>query len=296
VNVMRTLLFLPIAATLVLTSSQIGVATEDELSYDVDEGSYDVESEIDWARSTWPQAFEDVHCYSPVAKLMAWVPNGQTIRVYAYSPDHNCRLVELARDSDADSNPSAATRLTGKTGFRFENDAGRNTRTFGTVLLGREFVNQRCCFWEEERGPDGRWHESMSSATPDVGEVYGVLSYADKRVALFGGEPMFINGTCDGPFDWISCAGGGERPCNRCEEIGVMLTEGARLFADLPNFGGRRVTCNDRCPNYPDSPVRARLHALERHVSVWRPRGEPIAKTPSLYKSLKDCRRDHSSR
>jgi hypothetical protein len=286
---MRTLLFLLLAATLVLTSSHSGVANEDEVSYDL-------EAEIAWACSTWPQAFEGVHFYSPVAKLMAWVPSGRTIRVYAYSPTDNCRLVELARDSKADSNSSAATNLTGKTGFRFGKHDGRRTRTFGTVLIGREFVNQRCCSGEEELGSDGRWHESMSSATPDVGEIYGVLSYADHRVALFDGEPLFINGTCEGPFDWIPCAHGGERPCNRCENLSVMLTEGGRLFADLPNFGGRRVTCNDRCPNYPDSPVRARLHVLEQRISVWRPRGEPVAKTPSLYKSLEDCRRDHSSR
>jgi hypothetical protein len=284
-NLMRTSL-LPFAVIALLqVLGDFGFASGSERGYDL-------EREIEWASSTWPKTFGTVHFISPVSSLMAWVPNGKAIRVYAYSPDHICRPVELMRDSDRESDPSGPTWLTGKIYLRY----GRTTRGHSLAFIGRQFSYQPNYYLEEKKGPDGKWHEQGTSAGPGGGVVYGILSYADDRIARFGGQPLFIHPICDGPLEWLPCPGGGERPCDRCENVGVELTEGAMRSVVVLGSGNRRATCNERCPLYPDNPTEARLYELAKHVSVWRERGDSVSEMPSLYKSLKDCHHEHPMR
>jgi hypothetical protein len=256
-----------------------------------DQVRYDLEAEIAWARSTWPSEFEGAHFHSPLAKLLAWVQLGRTVEAYAYGRDLACSRVELTRDAES---PGV---LVGKTGFRIQRENGKKIRSFHYLSLSKVFVNEVCCTEDQEWGTDNKWHTSMSGGIEIQGVTYGILSCVDDRVARFNGLPLFIEHICNGPYEWLPCANGGERPCNRCEDIGVMLVEGGPLYGGTgPYFGGRVITCKDPCPNYPESKIVARLTELKHHVSIWRSRGTSIATTPSLYKSFEECRREHNFR
>jgi hypothetical protein len=62
-------------------------------------------------------------------------------------------------------------------------------------------------------------------------------------------------------------------------------------------YGGRAISCNDRCPTYPESPDLARIQALsDPNIPLWRPQKVPLAAIPSLYKSRADCVREHPPR
>jgi hypothetical protein len=253
---------------------------------------YDLQAEIAWARSTWPSEFKGAHFHSPLAKLLAWVRPGRTVVVYAYSPDLACSRVELTRDEEPPG------ELVGRTGFRIQKENGKKTRSFHYLSISELFVNEVCCSEDQEWGPDNKWHTSASGGIGIEGVTYGALSYVDDHVARFDGEPLSIEHICDGPYEWLPCASGGERRCNRCEDIEPFLIEVGTMFGggtETP-LGGHTVTCKDPCPSYPESKALARLNELKDHVSIWRPRGTTIATTPSLYKSIEDCRREHNFR
>ena len=145
----------------------------------------------------------------------------------------------------------------------------------------------------EARGADGRWKPWSSAGYGFEPIVYGALSSVDDRVARWDGDPMELYTYCRGPVEWLACPGGGERPCERCEEVSLRVGAPLSLGGRSRNYGKRPITCHDRCPDYPRSPDIARLHQLEARVQVWRPRKAPIARVPSLYRSREDCLREH---
>ena len=249
--------------------------------------------EIAWARTTWTGELRGVHFKSPLASLLAWVPAGRAVQAYIWTEDHACQRVELFRDTDGDD--EAPPTLRGKTNFSFSTDGGKARRSFNYITVGQLLNSEDCCYASELRGPDGRWHEDSSGGIGLPDTTYGALSYADDHVARFGGEPIVINAICDGPIEWLPCASGGERPCNRCQNISITLTEGGPLDGYGRDFGGRRITCREPCPRYVESATMARLNELLPRVAPWRPRRRPISRIPSLHRSRETCVRDHLS-
>jgi hypothetical protein len=281
---MRTLILLPVALTLALTPRKIPIATQSD-------ETYDREGESAWVRSRWPVPFAGVHLESPVAKLLEWVPEDGTVRAYTNASAGRCRVVELSR-----SKLQPKTVLKGKTEFRYWTEQGRRFRTFELLKIHRVLARKVCCSGEEEFGPDGSWHTSGGGTIGIADEILGALSYVDDRVARFDGEPVFINPVCHGPYEWLPCESGGERPCNLCERLDVSLTERAELNGYGTSFGDRPITCHEACPLPPRHPDAARLVEFTAHVTAWRPRRRSDAAPLSLYRSLKDCLRENRAR
>src|SRR5512147_1070909 len=68
------------------------------------EGGADLAREIAWARATWPRDLEALRFESPTDKLVAWVPPDGAILVWAFSPTHDCRPLELRRRTASRNN------------------------------------------------------------------------------------------------------------------------------------------------------------------------------------------------
>jgi hypothetical protein len=160
---------------------------------------------------------------------------------------------------------------------------GRTLREVTYVTVDQE-LSREDGLAHEARDEDRRWRltDSRGYGTPTI---YGALSSVDDRVARWAGVTQVIRPFCSGPVEWLGCAGGGERPCVRCEQVTPMIV-GARSSARLSvSHGDRPVTCQDPCPKYPESPSVKRLRFLSARVSLWSAQKEPLATVPSLYKS-----------
>ncbi len=269
-----------------------GVVHADEPS----KGHYDLSAEIEWARKRWPDDFKGLHFYSPLAKLLAWVPPGRTVPAFLFtnrefSDTHACRRVELSRG--VTESGELLPSLEAKINDRATIEERSKTRTFTILRVGRWLVQPEYgATYSESLDARGRWQpESSGSGFNRV--IYGALSYVDDRVARFDGEPQEMHAYCGGPEEWLSCPTGGERPCERCEMVGMMFTEVDAGWGHGRGDDGRAITCHDRCPRYPETPDLKRLGELDAHVNLWRPRKDSLAVVPSLYKSRDDCLREH---
>jgi hypothetical protein len=252
----------------------------------------DLEVEIAWARANWPGAFDGLRVQAPLAKLRAWVARGP-VPVYLFNADFGCRAAtllphEALRGDDAELSPGPmAAKIVGRS--RLEDGRVLREVTYVTVdlELSREDGSAH-----EARDKDGRWRLADSSGY-GLTTTYGALSSVDDRVARWAGERQVVRPYCSGPVEWLGCAGGGERPCVRCETVSAMSVSPGSLSGHSTSHGNRPVTCHDPCPKYPESPSVARLRALSARVSLWRARKEPLAAVPSIYKLREDCLRDH---
>jgi hypothetical protein len=145
----------------------------------------------------------------------------------------------------------------------------------------------------EARDEDGQWRLTSSQGYGIPPTIYGALSSVDGRVARWGGTTQAIRPYCSGPVEWLACAGGGERPCVRCEEVRVTIVGRYSSFRHSIGHGSRPVTCHDACPQYPESPSIKRLRVLSSRSSLWVAEKQPLASVPGLYKSREDCLREH---
>lgn len=251
----------------------------------------DLDAEIGWARATWPGSFEGVHFHAPIAKLRAWVARGP-VPVYLFNDEFACRAATLfpsdpPRGDDAEPGPMVA-----QIADRSRVEDGRTVREVTYVTVDFELSRENGSA-TEARGENGLWHLTASRGYSIPPTIYGALSSVDARVARWGGEAQIIRAYCDGPVDWLACAGGGERPCVRCEKVSPMLVSPRSTVRRSVSHGSRPVTCQDPCPQYPESPSIQRLRTLSARASLWSAYKQPLATVPSLYRSREDCLRDH---
>lgn len=284
---------------IVLLATEIGT---DAYPQEPPEITPNLEGEIAWARATWRDDLKGIRFHSPLAKLLAWVPRHRTATVYLYNDDFACRRAALERaepaeHDDDDGSEPAPPILLAKINHPASTDDGRQIREVTYVTVGARMSRENGFTTMEARDADGRWKSWMSGGIWLDPIVYGVLSYADDRVARWGGEPIAIYPACAGPVEWLACPAGGERPCTRCDDVSVAVVDlPTTVWGGLvPDHGSRPVTCRAACPYYPESPGIARLNLLHERVDPWRPRKAPIASVPSLYRSRNDCLREHPS-
>lgn len=258
----------------------------------------DLEKEIAWARAGWRDTLKGLHFHSPLVKLMAWVPRGGTVTAYLYAEDLACRRATLSRghssdptdDREADE-PPAPPVLIAKIYDRPRMDSGERVRAITSIEIG-VLLTRDDGFTSEVQGPDGRWREDGGGSGCCEPTVYGALSYADDRVARWDGEPLNLVPYCGGPEEWLACRAGGERPCERCEEVDIVAVQPNSLWGHSRHHN-RPVTCHDACPPYPESPDMGRVRALSNRTQPWQPRNARLSQVPSLYRSRDDCLRDH---
>lgn len=216
---------------------------------------YDLQREIAWARRTWASDLEGVRFGTPTKKLLAWVPTGGSVEVWAFSPSHDCDHLELRLISG---------ELVGESIVDSGNSQGREFRAWKVFAFGDLFAEGAESLRVEERDADGTWHPAGYTGT--IGRenaTYGVLTYVDANVARFGGTHMALYAECVRPG---------------CKKVSVMAVE-----ADAYYDGARNT------PN----PAVTRLDALQSHVTVWQPSGDSRADTPSLHRTLAGCMRTH---
>ncbi len=275
----------------------LGLHAHAEDPEDGPEPSYDLKGEIAWARATWPDEMKGLRFKTPVAKLFRWVTPGRSIVAYVHTGEDACKRVEVSYYVDDETGESSEPPiLNGKLNFKGEVENGKKLRAFDLLWIGERL--EKSDDWQNEvQDEHGRWRPNSSGGYGLEGTMYGVLSYVDDRIALFGGDPVEIHEYCLGPFDWLPCASGGERPCDRCEQMSVTLTGEHATFGyrHVPH-DGRPITCDERCPTYPESPLLRRLQELRGHVRAWRPSAIPRAAIPSLYRFREDCLREHPPR
>jgi hypothetical protein len=257
------------------------------------DAGYDLKREIAWARATWPRALEKLRFESPIATLVAWVPPGGSIKVWAYSPAHDCAPVELRRVSNPGPRTAGGEPLEGMEVLEQEPRNGTDYRLYRVFWIGVLFTGNGDQLAWEERDAQGAWQLKGSSGTSSESEPYGALSHVDATVARFGGTPMALYGRCAGPVRWLKCSSGGERPCVGCKQTEIDVVEASDHYSDGGLFSPNRpATCHERCP--PESnPAFARLDALQSRIRIWQPSGEPRAETPSLHRTLASCMRTH---
>jgi hypothetical protein len=257
------------------------------------DAGYDLKREIAWARATWPRDLKTLRFESPTAKLVAWVPPGASIQVWAYSPAHDCAPVELRRVSDPGPRTAGGEPLEGKEIFEQSLRNGAPTRFYQVFWIGDQFTSNGDQLAWEQRDAQGAWQPTGSSGTSSDSEPFGALSHVDATVARFGGTPMALYGRCVGPIRWLACRSGGERPCIGCEKTEIDVVEARDHYSDGGLFSpDRPATCHERCP--PESnPALARLDVLQSRIQVWQPSGESRAETPSLHRTLASCMRTH---
>jgi hypothetical protein len=180
------------------------------------------------------------------------------------------------------------------TGTRIED--GHRVRDYMIMRIGAWLVLDSGFSGTESRGAEGRWRSDGYGGGTAEPTVYGALSSIDGRVAHFDGQPLQLVDFCAGPVEWLTCPSGGERPCERCEQIGVFLFDVGSKWGPLGrNYGKRPVTCHDACPRYPEDPAMARADRLAARVSLWRSDETPLAESATLYKSRAECLREHPS-
>ena len=250
----------------------------------------DLGAEIAWARATWPGSFEGVHFHAPIAKLRAWVARGP-VPVYVFTDEFACRAATLFQDEERRGDAAEQRPMAAKIVGRSRVEGGRTVREIKYVTVDFELSSEDGSA-TEARGEDGIWH-LIASQGYGIQTIYGALSSADARVARWGGSTQIIRPYCSGPVEWLACAGGGERPCDRCEEVRVMIVGALSLSGHSVSHGSRPVTCRDACPQYPESPSIKRLRLLSAHSALWVAKKGPLSAVPSLYKSREDCLREH---
>ena len=254
----------------------------------------DLEKEIAWALQRWPDELKGVHLHSPLRALLAWVPRGGSTTVYLYTDDFACRRATLShaepRDEEADRD-DVDPALLAKISDRPRMEDGQRVRDVTFVGVG-SLLTRGDGFTTETQGADGRWEE-IAGGTAYGPTVYGVLSYADGEVARWDGQAQELRPYCDGPVEWLACAAGGERPCERCEQVGLFVMDPEGLAGHSHDHGGRRATCHEACPTYPESPDAGRVRALRSRVQPWQPRRARPSGVPSLYRSRDACLREH---
>lgn len=269
------------------------------------EPSPDLEKEIAWARASWPDSLRGTHFHSPLQQLLAWLPRGGSMTVYLYTSDFACRRATLLRprvpaSGDGDGGAPARPALIAKINDRPRIEDGQRVREVTFIDADLLMSRPGGTFAMEAQRSDGAWHEVGGGNFGQGGgsegsheRYYGALSYVDDRLARWDGEPMVIRSYCDGPVEWLACPAGGERPCERCERVGLMVTAPDALAGHSRDHGHRPITCHDACPSYPQSPAIERVSALRWRASTWRPRNARLSLVPSLYKSRDECLLDH---
>jgi hypothetical protein len=250
----------------------------------------DLDAEIAWARATWPGSFEGVHFRAPLAKLRAWVARGP-VPVYVFTDQFACRAATLFPHEERPGDDAEARPMAAKIVERSRVEEGRTVRDIRYVTVDFELSSEDGSA-TEARDEDGLWH-LIASQGYGIQTSYGALSSVDARVARWGGSAQIIRPDCSGPVEWLACAGGGERPCVRCEEVRVMIAGAPSLARYGISHGSRPVTCHDACPPYPESPSIKRLRVLSARSSLWVAENRPLSAVPSLYKSRDDCLREH---
>lgn len=251
----------------------------------------DLAAEISWARATWPGTFDGVHFHAPIAKLRAWVARGP-VAVYLFNDDFACRAATLLPGEPPSGDAAEPGPMTAKIVGPSHVEDGRTLREVTYVSVDLE-LSREDGFAHEAKGEDGRWRLVDSGGYSIPPTIYGALSSADDRIARWGGALQVIRPYCDGPFEWLACAGGGERPCLRCEEVAVMIVGPGSFSGRSRSHASRPVTCHDPCPQYPESPSIKRLRALSARAALWSANKQPLAAVPSLYRSREDCLREH---
>jgi hypothetical protein len=259
---------------------------------------YDLSGELAWARATWPKDFAGLRFDSALPKLRRWLSAGRPLVVYAYTPEDTCRRVEL-RPSDVEMggelDPSIA--FVGRLEFdgRIARADRSTIRSFDELRIGDE-LTRLPDVKVEARNADGEWEAAASTGYDDEPTVYGALSHVDDAVARFGGQPVYLRTTCRDPHDWLPCASGGGRYCQRCEQIGVRVLDAQPILEGGSYHGAQPETCREKCPVTPESPIARRLRDLMGRLSAWRPGKSAPTAAASLYRSQATCLREHPPR
>jgi hypothetical protein len=268
-------------------------------------GAHDARAELAWARGEWPDELDKAQLAYRSRRLLSWVPEGKTVKAYIFTEYYDCAPVELSR-----CERKGCGYLVGRV-FPEEpvREDGRVMRLVYTIALDDRISDEHDCVTFERRGKGGRWHEDSNNCMctghhpPEP-----VLSFVDGSKAIYGGEPLVIEGVCAGPKEWLSCTHGGERPCDTCKEVALEVEVDGATPALTVTVGEKadehRQRCNEPCPET-THPQIERLRILSKHMrrrmadvtssgglpSLWRPlQDEPPS---GVYKSKQDCLREH---
>jgi hypothetical protein len=268
-------------------------------AYSADAGApYDRRGEIAWARATWPEDLAGLRFDSELPKLRRWFAAGRPLLAYVHTPDHACRPIDL-RPSDiqvgGEIDPSVAFVGRVELDDRLAKADRSTSRSFDELRVG-DALTRLPDVKVEARNADGKWEAAGSTGYDAEPTVYGALSQVDGAVARFGGQNVYLRTTCRDPHDWLPCAGGGGRYCQRCEQIGVRVIDAQPSLEGESYHGPEPQTCHEKCPASTESPLAKRLRDLAGRVSIWRPGKMAPNTAPSLYRSRETCLREHPLR
>ena len=265
--------------------------------------TFDVKAELSWARREWPEELDKVKLAYPSQRLLSWVPAGKTVKAFIFAEHYDCAPVELSR-----CETKGCGYLVGRI-FRERpsREDGRMTRAVYAITLDDRISDEHDCVTFERQDRHGQWRAEYDNCLcAGHHPPERVLSFVDSAKAVYGGEPLVLDGVFSGPKAWLPCARGGERPCDTCKQVALEVevdgADPAIVVSGAEESEGHKQSCHEPCPEM-TNPQIDRLRTLRKHIrrrdwdvtsasglpSLWRPAEEPSA----VYKSSKKCLREH---
>lgn len=219
----------------------------------------------------------------PFDELMAWVPEGKTIRVY----DENCKPIDLVRHEG-----HLAGDMEEKTTFH----KGLKRISARTAHFGLDVSYTGPGWTDYERDEEGRWQEVGGGGMGCFEIRAGTLGRVTREAAFYNGTLVTFEVVCWSQLEELGkCADGSPRKCQRCE--GIRLDAKSNSPGRMIRYRGpmvrqsssKPVDCSRPCPA---DELGARVERLNRYLDGKRfISTDEFDSGAALFRSRKACRR-----
>lgn len=252
----------------------------------------DQERDAQWVKERWPEETRAVRFESLAPKLASWVVEGGEIRAFITMAEHRCAPILLARPK---GEGAEAGMLQGRVITEEKVVNGVRERTTFSATPGHWLHLESGGMTERFDGKE--WAPVSGWGVGDGGSYVAVLSHVDAEIARWEGVGAELSAHCAGPVEALPCASGGERPCDRCLEVRLVVQSyrpsSGRGFGHVALSPRIAATCTEPCPKVSNEAIE-RVQSSESFRDAWTlpAADERRAPVPTLYRSESRCRRE----
>jgi hypothetical protein len=206
--------------------------------------------------------------------------------------EHRCAPILLARPT---GNGADTATLQGRVITEEKVVSGVRERTTFSATPGHWLHLESGGMTERFDGTE--WAPVSGWGVGDGGSHIAVLSHVDAEIARWEGVGVELSAYCAGPIEALACASGGERPCDRCQNVGLVVhpyrPSSGRGFGHIGLSPRIAATCAEPCPKVENEAIE-RVKSSEAFRDAWTlpAADERPSPVPTLYRSEARCRRD----